>query len=113
MSSLISRVQCSDVARKKEALAPAPDTEPPAPASDRVQRELEMRGGTATWKHLTTPGAAVASKAPEVGFLAEVAEAPWSGAEWAVALRFDNPRATVLVLLLSDTPLGVLGFQTP
>ena len=29
-----------------------------------------------------------------------VAEAPWSVAEWAVALRFDNPRATVLVLLL-------------
>ena len=25
-----------------------------------------------------------------------VAEAPWSVAEWAVALRFDNPRATVL-----------------
>ena len=30
----------------------------------------------------------------------EVAEAPWSVAEWAVALRFDNPRATVLVRLL-------------
>ena len=29
----------------------------------------------------------------------EVAEAPWSVAEWAVALRFDNPRATVLVLV--------------
>ena len=43
----------------------------------------------------------------------KVAEAPWSGAEWAVALRFDHPRATVLVLLLSDTPLRVLGFQTP
>ena len=44
----------------------------------------------------------------------QVAEAPWSVAEWAVALRFDNPRATVLVLLLSDTPLvRVLGFQTP
>ena len=27
----------------------------------------------------------------------QVAEAPWSGAEWAVALRFDHPRATVLV----------------
>ena len=26
--------------------------------------------------------------------------APWSEAEWAVALRFDNPRATALVLLL-------------
>ena len=34
-----------------------------------------------------------------------VAEAPWSVAEWAVAPRFDNPRATVPVL--------VLGFQTP
>ena len=42
-----------------------------------------------------------------------VAEAPWSEAEWAVALRFDNPRATVLVLLLGDNPLQVLGFQTP
>ena len=32
----------------------------------------------------------------------EVAERPkpWSGTEWAVALRFDNPRATVLVLVL-------------
>ena len=31
---------------------------------------------------------------------ATVAEAPWSEAEWAVALRFDNPRATVLLRLL-------------
>ena len=31
---------------------------------------------------------------------AEVAEAPWSAAEWAVALRFENPRATVIVLFL-------------
>ena len=30
----------------------------------------------------------------------EVAEAPWSVAEWAVALRFDHPRATVPVLVL-------------
>ena len=29
-----------------------------------------------------------------------VAEAPWSGAEWAVAPRFDIPRATVLELVL-------------
>ena len=29
-----------------------------------------------------------------------VAEALWSVAEWAVGLRFDNPRATVVVLLL-------------
>ena len=29
-----------------------------------------------------------------------VAEAPWSVAEWAVAPRCDNPRATVLVLVL-------------
>ena len=42
-----------------------------------------------------------------------IAEAPCSVAEWAVALRFDNPQGTVLVLLLSDTPLRVLGFQTP
>ena len=38
---------------------------------------------------------------PEASTLPEdVAEAPWSVAEWAVALRFDNPRATVLVLVL-------------
>ena len=43
----------------------------------------------------------------------EVAEAPWSVAEWAVALRFDNPRATLLVLVLGDTLLRVLRFQTP
>ena len=30
----------------------------------------------------------------------QVAEAPWSVAEWAVAPRFDNPRAAVLVLVL-------------
>ena len=30
----------------------------------------------------------------------KVAEAPWSGAEWAVPPRFDNPRAPVPVLLL-------------
>ena len=42
--------------------------------------------------------------------VAEVAEAPWSGAEWAVALRFDNPRAIVVVLVLVETPLRVLGF---
>ena len=29
----------------------------------------------------------------------DVAEAPWSVAEWAVAPRFDHPRATVLVLV--------------
>ena len=40
----------------------------------------------------TGRGAAKAAKA--------VAEAPWSVAEWAVAPRFDHPRATVLVLVL-------------
>ena len=31
----------------------------------------------------------------------QVAEAPWGPvAEWAVALRFDNPRAAVLVMVL-------------
>ena len=30
----------------------------------------------------------------------QVAEAPWSGAEWAVALRVDHTRATVLLLLV-------------
>ena len=37
--------------------------------------------------------------ASEDGFVT-VAEAPWSVAEWAVAPRFDKPRATALVLLL-------------
>ena len=40
-------------------------------------------------------GAAPVAK-PHVALL--VAEAPWSVAGWAVALRFDIPRATVLVL---------------
>ena len=31
---------------------------------------------------------------------AEVADAPWRVAEWAVALRFENPRAAVLVRFL-------------
>ena len=35
----------------------------------------------------------------ECWHLSEVAEPPWSIAEWAVALRFDHLRATVLVLL--------------
>ena len=39
--------------------------------------------------HAGTPGPAVA-------------EAPWSVAEWAVALRFDNPRATVQLVLLLE-----------
>ena len=39
----------------------------------------------------------------EAQWLSMVAEAPWSGGEWAVALRFDNPRATVLMRLLSGT----------
>ena len=36
-----------------------------------------------------------------------VAEAPWSVAEWAVALRFDHPRATVLVLSLGTAATRV------
>ena len=44
----------------------------------------------------------------------KVAEAPWGPvAEWAVALRFDHPRATVLVLLLSDTPHEFWGPKRP
>ena len=43
----------------------------------------------------------------------KVAEAPWSVAEWAVALRFDNPRATVLVLVFGDTPLRVWVSKRP
>ena len=42
-----------------------------------------------------------------------VAEEPWSLAEWAVALRFDNPRASVLVRLLSDTRYEFLGSKNP
>ena len=46
------------------------------------------------------PGRARRGEGGQRARAAEVAEAPWSVAEWAVALRFDNPRATVLVLLL-------------
>ena len=48
------------------------------------------------------PGAPSELAAPPSAMAAQtaVAEAPWSVAEWAVALRFDNPRATVLVLVL-------------
>ena len=42
----------------------------------------------------------MAATSATLAAIAEVAEAPWSGAEWAVALRFYNPRAAVLVLLL-------------
>ena len=59
----------------------------------------------------TEPGAAEKKAGKPDGAL--VAEALWSGAEWAVASRLDHPRATVVVLLLGDTPLRVLGFQTP
>ena len=56
---------------------------------------LTMRDGTAVSGYLPTPNGAAGP-----GPLVVVAEAPWSVAEWAVALRFDNPRATVLVLVL-------------
>ena len=36
----------------------------------------------------------------EMPDILKVAEAPWSVAERAVAPRFDNPRATALVLVL-------------
>ncbi len=45
-------------------------------------------------------GASEESRGLAVALSRKVAEAPWSGAEWLVALRFDNPRATVLVLSL-------------
>ena len=50
----------------------------------------------ADYFHLATPEL---SEADSDDF-ALVAEVPWSVAEWAVAPRFDNPRATVLVLVL-------------
>ena len=46
----------------------------------------------------TTRVPAVDTFPPEID--PEVAEAPWSVAEWAVAPRFENPRATVPVLVL-------------
>ena len=51
-----------------------------------------------TGKKKILPGPRVFRPEPQED--AKVAEAPWSGAEWAVALRFDHPRATVLVLVL-------------
>ena len=43
---------------------------------------------------------ALAQRGDMIANPAKVAEAPWSVAEWAVAPRFNNPRATVPVLLL-------------
>ena len=64
------------------------------PAEDYVGRYLERYGEapnvTFHTKWVPAPG-----PMPK-----EVAEATWSVAEWAVALRFDNPQATVLVLVL-------------
>ena len=71
-------------------------------------------GVVSTWKSLAGKGLSQkaagavdkaaesleASKAEVQRLESLVAEAPWSVAEWAVALRFDNPRATVLVLVL-------------
>ena len=53
------------------------------------------------------------SMAEPLDFRFHVAEAPWSVAEWAVALRFDIPRATILVLSLSDTPHEFWGPKRP
>ena len=55
--------------------------------------------GQARLHGVEEPAAAALGRS-EVRPPAAVAQAPWSEAEWAVALRFDNPRATVLVLLL-------------
>ena len=76
---------------------------------DEAAAELDEEGGE------EDAAAEIADTEDPAGPVAaeKVAEAPWSVAEWAVALRFDHPRATVLVLLLSDNPLRVLGFQTP
>ena len=41
----------------------------------------------------------------------QVAEAPWSEAEWAVALRFDIPRSPGCTS--AGVRVTVLGFQTP
>ena len=52
------------------------------------------------YKHMSKTGGTYLREVLREVFGDDVAEAPWSVAEWAVALRFDNPRATVLVLLL-------------
>ena len=62
-----------------------------------VGNQIAASTGTALAVQQIT--AAVAGKWTSMGHV-EVAEAPWSGAEWAVALRFDNLRGTALVLLL-------------
>ena len=59
--------------------------------------------GDAAWT--AAPGPHGAGHAADAKGAAErpgaVAESqPWSGAEWAVTLRFDNPRSTLLVRLL-------------
>ena len=64
---------------------------------------------TPLWRGLRPPTVEIIADGEHVAPLAlhlllssrgrDVAEAPWSIAEWAAALRFENPRATVLVLL--------------
>ena len=54
-------------------------------------------GTLAEWSH---PANEEGARGPAIS-TKEVAESqPWSVAEWAVAPRFDNPRATGLVLVL-------------
>ena len=60
---------------------------------------LEMEGGVMSHPDHVLGFVALPARHALIGGH-DVAEAPWSVAEWAVALRFDNPRATVLVLVL-------------
>ena len=60
--------------------------------------EYSVGEGRPALSHVFT--AAEPSSALCLAARSSVAEAPWSVAGWDVALRFGNPRATVLVLLL-------------
>ena len=56
--------------------------------------------GLSSRGHLVSEYPRAAPAGEVAGLGDDVSEAPWSVAEWAVALRFDNPRATVRVLVL-------------
>ncbi len=66
---------------------PTPGLEELSLRGNRMLKELPMKWFTET------------DCSVDVRNTSLVAEAPWSVAEWAVALRFENPRATVPVLV--------------
>ena len=88
------------------------------PSTRPMQKNLywQILSQRVTRKAVTAGMAGLSAEAAwrqAVAAASEVAEAPWSVAEWAVALGFDTPRATVLVLFLSDIHSTSFGVPTP